>query len=89
MHVDDLRAELNLPVEQVSAALALMELKGLVRHVGGMQYVALREEQADYQVGLMLRCLALAIHGASAKRRQRTPMTEIAVCKVGKCLVTC
>jgi DNA processing protein len=50
MHVDDLRAELNLPVEQVSAALALMELKGLVRHVGGMQYVALREEQSDYQV---------------------------------------
>jgi DNA processing protein len=49
MHVDDLRAELNLPVEQVSAALALMELKGLVRHVGGMQYVALHEEQAGYQ----------------------------------------
>ena len=49
MHVDDLRAELNLPIEQVSAALALMELKGLVRHVGGMQYVALREEQAGYQ----------------------------------------
>jgi DNA processing protein len=49
LHVDDLRAELNLPVEQVSAALALMELKGLVRHVGGMQYVALREEQAGYQ----------------------------------------
>jgi DNA processing protein len=49
IHVDDLRAELNLPVEQVSAALALMELKGLVRHVGGMQYVALREERAGYQ----------------------------------------
>ncbi len=51
LHVDDLRAEVNLPVEQVSAALALMELKGLVRHVGGMQYVALREEQAGYQAG--------------------------------------
>jgi DNA processing protein len=49
LHVDDLRAEVNLPVEQVSATLALMELKGLVRHVGGMQYVALREEQAGYQ----------------------------------------
>jgi DNA processing protein len=50
VHVDELRNEVNLPIEQVSATLALMELKGLVRHVGGMQYVSVREEQAGYQV---------------------------------------
>jgi hypothetical protein len=27
-----------------------MELKGLVRQVGGMNYVAVREEQAEYKV---------------------------------------
>jgi len=26
-----------------------MELKGMVRQVGGMNYVAVREEQASYQ----------------------------------------
>jgi len=27
-----------------------MELKGMVRQVGGMNYVAVREEQSDYTV---------------------------------------
>jgi DNA processing protein len=40
MHIDQLRASVNLPVESVSGALAMMELKGMVRTVGGMQYVA-------------------------------------------------
>jgi DNA processing protein len=48
LHVDELRAQANLPVEKVSAALALMELKGLVRQVGGMQYIALRDEGGEY-----------------------------------------
>lgn len=47
-HVDELRNQSGLPIEQVSAALALMELKGMVRQVGGMQYVILRETQEDY-----------------------------------------
>jgi DNA processing protein len=51
LHVDELRAQANLPVEKVSAALALMELKGLVRQVGGMQYIALRDEGAEYTTG--------------------------------------
>jgi DNA processing protein len=49
VHVDELRARLNLPVEKISAALTMMELKGLVRQVGGMNYVATREEPAEYQ----------------------------------------
>ncbi len=47
-HVDEIGMEANLPIEQVSATLALMELKGMVRQVGGMQYVAVREVQARY-----------------------------------------
>ncbi|RMF51119.1 MAG: DNA-protecting protein DprA [Anaerolineae bacterium] len=48
LHVDELRALVNLPVAQVSAALTMMELKGLVRQVGAMHYVAVRETQAGY-----------------------------------------
>ncbi len=42
MHIDLLKAKVGLPVEEVSGALAMMELKGMVRPVGGMQYIALR-----------------------------------------------
>jgi len=48
LHVDELRALVDLPIEQVSAALTMMELKGLVRQVGAMHYVAAREAQAGY-----------------------------------------
>lgn len=48
LHIDEIGRQSKLPIEQVSATLALMELKGLVRQVGGMQYVAVRETQADY-----------------------------------------
>ncbi len=49
LHVDEIRNQADLPIERVSATLALMELKGMVRQVGGMNYVALREEQANYK----------------------------------------
>ena len=48
MHVDEIRNQTGLPIERVSATLVMMELKGFVRQVGGMNYVALREEQAEY-----------------------------------------
>jgi DNA processing protein len=47
-HVDDLRAATGLPIDKVSSALTLMELKGMVRQVGGMNYVSVREEQSPY-----------------------------------------
>jgi DNA processing protein len=50
LHVDEIRNQTELPIEKVSATLALMELKGMVRQVGGMNYVAVREEQSDYWV---------------------------------------
>jgi DNA processing protein len=48
LHVDEIRNQTELPIEKVSATLALMELKGMVRQVGGMNYVAVHEEQSDY-----------------------------------------
>ncbi len=48
VHVDELRSQTGLPVEKVSAALVMMELKGMVRQVGGMHYVAVREVQSGY-----------------------------------------
>ncbi len=38
-HIDDLTREANLASNEVAATLTMMELKGLARHVGGMQYV--------------------------------------------------
>jgi DNA processing protein len=50
LHVDELRSQTNLPIEKVTAALTMMELKGLARQMGGMSYVRVREEQGEYQV---------------------------------------
>ncbi len=48
VHVDEIRNATGLPIEKVSATLTLMELKGMVRQVGGMSYISVREGQADY-----------------------------------------
>jgi DNA processing protein len=50
VHVDELGVRLSLPIAQVSSALALMELKGLVRQVGGMNYIAAKEARPEYRV---------------------------------------
>ena len=50
VHVDDLGRAVGLPIAQVSGALTLMELKGLVRQTGGMHYVLAREARAGYTV---------------------------------------
>jgi DNA processing protein len=49
LHVDEIRLNAELPIEQVSAALAMMELKGMVRQVGAMRYVAVYDQEAEYQ----------------------------------------
>ncbi|MFZ6028774.1 MAG: DNA-processing protein DprA [Chloroflexota bacterium] len=48
LHVDELRHQTGLPIEKVTAALTMMELKGLARQMGGMSYVRVREEAAEY-----------------------------------------
>lgn len=50
IHVDELGNQTGLPIEKVSATLTLMELKGMVRQVGGMHYVSIREANGDYLI---------------------------------------
>ena len=49
-HVDEVGRGAGLPIATVSSTLALMELKGLVRQVGGMKYVRAREVGPLYRV---------------------------------------
>jgi DNA processing protein len=49
-HVDAIGRQAGLPITVVSSTLAIMELKGLVRQAGVMQYVLAREEREEYQV---------------------------------------
>lgn len=44
VHIDEISRECGLPIAAVSSALAMMELKGMVRQVGGMNYVVARIE---------------------------------------------
>lgn len=39
LHIDELGLQSGLPIPLLSSTLTLMELKGLVRHVGGMHYI--------------------------------------------------
>jgi DNA processing protein len=49
LHMDEIQIQTGLPIERVSATLVMMELKGMVRQVGGMNYVAIRDDQASYK----------------------------------------
>jgi DNA processing protein len=43
LHIDEVRRESGLPIATVTSALAMLELKGLVRQVGRMNYIRARE----------------------------------------------
>jgi DNA processing protein len=45
-HIDEVRRETGLPIATVTSGLAMLELKGLVRQVGRMNYVRTREPAA-------------------------------------------
>jgi DNA processing protein len=45
-HIDDVRRASGLPIATVTSTLAMLELKGLVRQVGRMNYIRAREAQA-------------------------------------------
>ena len=49
IHIDEITRNSALAASTVSGALTIMELRGLVRQVGGMNYVRLRELRAEYQ----------------------------------------
>ena len=50
IHVDEIGQQTGLPISEVTSALTLMELKGLVRQVGGMHYVLARERGVEYVI---------------------------------------
>jgi len=50
VHVDELGRAIGLPIAEITSTLTLMELKGLVRQVGGMKYVVAREPGVAYRV---------------------------------------
>lgn len=50
IHIDEVQRLCNLPIATVSSTLAMMELKGMIKQVGPMNYVMSREAQASYQV---------------------------------------
>jgi DNA processing protein len=50
IHVDELGRAAGLPMSEVASTLTLMELKGKVRQVGGMNYVIAHEAGVPYVV---------------------------------------
>jgi len=49
IHVDDLKESCALPISQITATLAMLELKGRVKKLSGMQYIKIREQRTIYQ----------------------------------------
>jgi DNA processing protein len=49
-HIDEVCRRSGLPAATVSSTLAMMELKGMVRQVGTMNYVLARELRQEYRV---------------------------------------
>ena len=48
LHIDDIRRRVSLPIASVSSLLTMLELKGLVKQVGCMHYVRMREAATFY-----------------------------------------
>jgi DNA processing protein len=49
VHIDEVVRSSGMDISLVSGALAMMELKGSVRQVGGMNYIRIKEKPAEYQ----------------------------------------
>ena len=52
LHIDEVCRSSGLPISTVSSTLAMMELKGLVKQVGAMNYSLAREARETYRVKL-------------------------------------
>ncbi|MDO8578834.1 MAG: DNA-processing protein DprA [Dehalococcoidales bacterium] len=48
IHIDEVCRSSGLPISSVSSTLAMMELKGLVKQVGAMNYALAREGREEY-----------------------------------------
>ena len=49
LDIDEVGRRSGLPVTTVSSTLSVMEVKGLVKEVGGMHFIRTREAAADYE----------------------------------------
>jgi DNA processing protein len=49
-HIDDLGQATGLPAAEIASTLTMMELKGMVRQVGSMNYVIARETGVKYVI---------------------------------------
>jgi DNA processing protein len=49
-HIDELCRSSGLPMSQISSTVAMMELKRMVKQVGTMNYVVVRELRVKYRV---------------------------------------
>jgi DNA processing protein len=49
VHIDEIIRSSALDISTVSGVLAMMELKGMVRQVGNMNYIRIKESSAEYQ----------------------------------------
>ncbi len=50
IHIDEVCRSSGLPISEVSSTLAMMELKGLVKQMGAMNYALAREAREEYRV---------------------------------------
>lgn len=50
LHIDEIKNSTGLSMEKVSAALVMMELKGMVRKVGNLTYISVSDELSEYEV---------------------------------------
>ena len=48
VHIDEVCRSSGLPISTVSSTLAMMELKGLVKQIGTMNYLLAREAREEY-----------------------------------------
>ena len=48
IHIDDIHRNANLPIASVSGLLTMLEMKGMVKQVGCMHYVRIREAAPAY-----------------------------------------
>ncbi|MEI7926061.1 MAG: hypothetical protein WCI61_07760, partial [Chloroflexota bacterium] len=64
-HIDVVARRSGLAPSVASGTLALLELKGLVRDLGGMQFVRVREDAADYGTDEATGTSATGAHGTT------------------------
>jgi DNA processing protein len=50
LHINEIKNATGLSMEKVSAALVMMELKGMVRRVGNLTYISISDEMTEYEV---------------------------------------